>query len=67
MYIPYCIVKNQSRCDALVHMKTATALAIASLHPDVLRRASCVSVSMCSALLYVKSSSLFLIVEAISF
>merc|ERR1712060_380942 len=33
MDIPYCIVKSQSRLGALVHQKTATALAMVSVRP----------------------------------
>merc|ERR1712228_897071 len=34
MDIPYCIVKSQSRLGALVHQKTATALAMVSVRPE---------------------------------
>jgi len=34
MDIPYCIVKSQSRLGALVHKKTATALAMVSVRPE---------------------------------
>jgi|TARA_B100000524_G_scaffold330333_1_gene216139 large subunit ribosomal protein L7Ae len=34
MDIPYCIVKSQSRLGALVHQKTATALALVSVRPE---------------------------------
>lgn len=34
MDIPYCIVKSQSRLGALVHQKTATALALTSVRPE---------------------------------
>jgi large subunit ribosomal protein L7Ae len=32
--IPYCIVKSKSRLGALVHKKTATALALVSVRPE---------------------------------
>jgi len=34
MDIPYCIVKSKSRLGALVHQKTATALALVSVRPE---------------------------------
>lgn len=34
MDIPYCIVKSKSRLGALVHKKTATALALVSVRPE---------------------------------
>merc|ERR1712083_391910 len=34
MDIPYCIVKSKSRLGALVHQKTATALAMVSVRPE---------------------------------
>jgi len=34
MDIPYCLVKSQSRLGALVHQKTATALALTSVRPE---------------------------------
>merc|ERR1712060_538647 len=34
MDIPYCIVKSQSRLGALVHQKTATAVAMVSVRPE---------------------------------
>jgi len=34
MDIPYCIVKSKSRLGALVHQKTATALAMLSVRPE---------------------------------
>jgi len=34
MDIPYCIVKSKSRLGALVHKKTATALAMVSVRPE---------------------------------
>jgi len=34
MDIPYCIVKSKSRLGALVHKKTATALALTSVRPE---------------------------------
>merc|ERR1712023_5515 len=34
MDIPYCIVKSQSHLGALVHQKTATALAMVSVRPE---------------------------------
>ena len=33
--IPYCIVKSKSRLGALVHKKTATAIALTSVRPEV--------------------------------
>ena len=35
MDIPYCIVKSKSRLGALVHQKTATAVALVSVRPEV--------------------------------
>ena len=35
MDIPYCIVKSKSRLGALVHQKTATALALTSVRSEV--------------------------------
>ena len=35
MDIPYCIVKSKSRLGALVHKKTATAVALTSVRPEV--------------------------------
>lgn len=35
MDIPYCIVKSKSRLGALVHKKTATAVALVSVRPEV--------------------------------
>ena len=35
MDIPYCIVKGKSRLGALVHKKTATAVALTSVRPEV--------------------------------
>jgi large subunit ribosomal protein L7Ae len=32
--IPYCIVKGKSRLGALVHKKTATAVALTSVRPE---------------------------------
>jgi len=34
MDIPYCIVKSKSRLGALVHQKTATAVALVSVRPE---------------------------------
>ena len=34
MDIPYCIVKSKSRLGALVHKKTATAVALTSVRPE---------------------------------
>lgn len=34
MDIPYCVVKSKSRLGALVHKKTATALALTSVRPE---------------------------------
>merc|ERR1719218_326986 len=34
MDIPYCIVKSKSRLGALVHKKTATAIALTSVRPE---------------------------------
>jgi len=34
MDIPYCVVKSKSRLGALVHKKTATALAMVSVRPE---------------------------------
>ena len=39
MDIPYCIVKSKSRLGALVHQKTATALALTSVRSEVRRAA----------------------------
>lgn len=38
--IPYCIVKSKSRLGALVHQKTATAVALTSVRQEVRARAS---------------------------
>ena len=35
MDIPYCIVKSKSRLGALVHQKTATAIALSAVRPEV--------------------------------
>ena len=40
MDIPYCIVKSKSRLGALVHQKTATALALTSVRSEVRPAAS---------------------------
>lgn len=37
--IPYCIVKSKSRLGALVHQKTATAVALTSVRQEVRTRA----------------------------
>ena len=34
MDIPYCVVKSKSRLGALVHKKTATAVALTSVRPE---------------------------------
>mmetsp|Transcript_971 Transcript_971/g.1520 ORF Transcript_971/g.1520 Transcript_971/m.1520 type:complete len:92 (-) Transcript_971:202-477(-) len=34
MDIPYCIVKSKSRLGALVHQKTATAVALTAVRPE---------------------------------
>lgn len=34
MDVPYCIVKNKSRLGALVHKKTATAVALTAVHDE---------------------------------
>ena len=35
MDIPYCIVKSKSRLGALVHQKTATAICLTAVRPEV--------------------------------
>ena len=49
MDIPYCIVKSKSRLGALVHKKTATAVALTSVRPEVRCPPSHAAVLPCSA------------------
>lgn len=47
MDIPYCIVKSKSRLGALVHQKTATAICLTAVRPEVRRcfPAPCIAVA----------------------